>query len=170
MLNARWLLPLLLSFQTLAGAATAQASDPLRSPACLQALDALQAEELAARASVAAGDRAQVDAPTTARILARRKFAAGTCLGAWMDAPPQASRAYQAPIRVAPVSGRIVGPPLVTAAPAASPLRPALKPTIIGCDVGGCFTSDGMRLPRAGGVLLSPLGVCSAQSPGQPCP
>jgi hypothetical protein len=114
----------------------------------------------------------QADAASTARILARRKFAAGTCLGAWMDTPPQASRAYQPPVHVAPVTGLIVRPPPVAVGTptTVSPAIPAPKPSIVSCDVGGCTTSGGARLPRVGGQLLGPAGLCTAQTPGQTCP
>ncbi len=164
--------PLWLMLLSVAGAAAAPVADPLRSPACRQALDALQAEESAASASGAGSTRVKGDAASTARILARRQFAAGTCLGAWMDAPPQASRAYQPPIHVSPVTGYIVRPtPVVVGTPAAvSSAIPAPKPSIVSCDAGGCTTSDGARLPRVGGQLLGPGGLCTAQAPGQTCP
>jgi hypothetical protein len=47
---------------------------------------------------------------------------------------------------------------------------PAPKPIILSCDAGGCTTSDGARLPRVGGQLLGPGGLCTAQMPGQTCP
>jgi hypothetical protein len=89
-----------------------------------------------------------------------------------MDAPPQASRADQPPIHVAPVTGPSVRPPpVVVGTPAAvSPAIPAPKPFIVSCDAGGCTTSDGARLPRVGGQLLAPGGLCTAQTPGQSCP
>jgi hypothetical protein len=165
-------LPAWLMLLGVAGAAAAPVADPLHSPACRQALDALQVEESAASASGVGNQRVQVDAASTARILARRKFAAGTCLGAWMDAPPQASRGDQPPIHVAPVSRPGVRPPPVAAGtPAAvSPAIPAPRPFIVSCDAGGCTTSDGARLPRVGGQLLGPGGLCTAQTPGQTCP
>jgi hypothetical protein len=164
--------PLCLILLSAAGAAAAPVADPLRSPACRQALDALQAEESAASASGVGTQRVRVDAASTARILARRQFAAGTCLGAWLDAPPQASRAAQPPIHVAPVSRPSVRPPPVVAGtPAAvSPAIAAPKPFIVSCDAGGCTASDGARLPRVGGQLLGPGGLCTAKTPGQTCP
>jgi hypothetical protein len=54
--------------------------------------------------------------------------------------------------------------------PVASPTLPVPRPIIVSCDAGGCFTSDGARLPRVGGQLLGPGGLCSAQTPGQTCP
>jgi hypothetical protein len=170
MFNAKW--PPWLVLLALAGAAAAQNGDPLRSPACLQALAALMAEEQAAPASAAGSARVHGDSPSTVRILARRKFAAGTCLGAWMDASPQASRAFQPPVQVSPVSSPIPRPqPTVNAAPPAMrPARPAQQSSIVSCDIGGCLTSDGARLPRVGGMLLGPNGLCSAQMPGQVCP
>jgi hypothetical protein len=164
--------PLWMMLLSVAATAAAPVEDPLRSPACRQALDALQAEESAASASGAGSARVQADAASTARILARRKFAAGTCLGAWMDTPPQASRAYQPPVHVAPVTGLIVRPPPVAVGTptTVSPAIPAPKPSIVSCDVGGCTTSDGARLPRVGGQLLGPAGLCTAQTPGQTCP
>jgi hypothetical protein len=164
--------PLWLMLLSVSCAAAEPAPDPLRSPDCRQALDALQADELAASASGAGSTRQQADAASTARILALRKFAAGNCLGAWKDTPPQTSRAYQAPIHVAPVTGSSVRPPPVATGtpPVASPALPVSRPIIVSCDAGGCFTSDGARLPRVGGQLLGPGGLCSAQTPGQTCP
>jgi hypothetical protein len=164
--------PAWLVLAALAGTAAAQDVDPLHTPACRQALDALQAEEAAAHGSGAGPGPSPDAAGSKARILAKRKFAAGTCLGAWMDAPPQAHRGLQAPIRVTPVASPVVHPPPVVAGtpPAASPVQAAPKPSIVSCDVGGCTTSDGARLPRVGGILLGPNGPCAAQTAGQVCP
>jgi hypothetical protein len=73
------------------------------------------------------GARVQGDAASIARIVARQKFAAWTCLGAWMDAPPQASRADKPPIQVSPVTSPIAHlPPVEVAAPQA---QTAVHPT-----------------------------------------
>jgi hypothetical protein len=61
----------------------------------------------------------------------------------------------------------VVGTP-ATVSPAI--LAPKPKPSIVSCDAGGCTTSDGARLPRVGGQLLGPAGLCTAQTPGQTCP
>jgi hypothetical protein len=38
------------------------------------------------------------------------------------------------------------------------------------CDIGGCWTSDGTRLQRAGPDLVGPRGVCTVQGALAFCP
>jgi hypothetical protein len=160
-----WLWLWLLTFGE---AAPAQDVDPLQSASCRQALSALEAEEGLARARGQGGARAPFDPIVTARILARRRFAAGTCLGAWMDSPPQASRAAQQPVQVSPVPGllaKVPVDPVPRAAPLAA-LRPPVDPSIVTCTTSGCITSDGVWVTRGTGLLLGPLGILTEPRPG----
>ena len=179
----------MLWFALACGSSLAQSGDPLRSAACLGAMEALQNEEfalaLAAKADTGAHSApsaippgAQPSAGTPRmpeRLAGLRRHAAGVCLGAWMDEPPVPIRSVQAPIHVLPLTGlsALRGRPPADMVPLAARGAPPPRtevPTIISCDAGGCLASDGSRLPRVGGVLLGPRGVCAAQVAGQTCP
>ena len=164
----RGLILLTLALMTGLAAAATSTVDPTHSPACLQALAALDAEESTARPASAGDIQAEVSAANRARIQRLQKFAAGTCLGAWMDAPPPASRALQAPMHVSPVPGLVMrAVPLPGAAPSAvRPAAPQPNPAIASCTPGGCITSDGQWVARGSGVLLGPDAVYNAKRPG----
>jgi hypothetical protein len=82
-----------------------------------------------------------------------------------------------------PVPASRAGPPVVAVpriAPTA-PARPAItappppvtlpRPThITACDDGGCWDSEGRRLPRVGPDLIGPRGPCTAQGGQYVCP
>ena len=143
-----------------AGACLAEGADPLKSAECVQALDALEAQEAAMMATAQrkdAGEQAQL----LATLETLRRQAAHACLGSRLDAPPRVERLARPPIAVAPVAPlSTVTPPVPAAAP--PPLHiPPLK-TITACDPTGCWASDGTRLNRMGPLLVGPLGVCTA--------
>jgi hypothetical protein len=127
--------------------------DDIHSPACRDALAALQGHEaaMAAAASAPAGADRPPAARADATWRALRAQAANRCLGGQPDAPPPAPRgATAAAISVPPV---VASPP--AAPPAARPAPPPLParaqpPFIARCDGLGCWTSDGERLPQAG--------------------
>jgi hypothetical protein len=119
-----------------------------------------------ASAGCAAGRRAGCprdhgDSPSTVRILARRKFAAHICLGASMDGPPTANRAFLPPIQCSRLSTPMAHPQRasISAPRAVTPTRPAQQPSFVNCSVVGCLTSEGSRRTRLGGLLLGPNGL-----------
>jgi hypothetical protein len=157
-----------------------QQGDPLKSPTCHAAVDALQvreAEARAARFTESPADRVrQRDA--TARLQAARKQTAQACLRGSGDPPPPASVAPP-PVAVPPVD--VTAPPRpplpLPSAPAASappaaaaPPRPQPPPIVTSCDAAGCWTSDGKWLPRAGATLIGPRGPCTVQGVLLNCP
>ena len=137
-------------------------ADPLRSPACLDALDVLRAREL-------------VLAPTRtpdAGLLALRQRAAAVCLGAHDDAPVASGRAAQPPLSTT----EAVRAPVVIAIPVPAAVRPpavaipAPPLATLQCDAVGCTASDGSRLNRMGLSLWGPGGACIALGPVLQCP
>lgn len=131
--------------------------DPLKSTACDAALQQLQA------ARAAPGGAGQVES--------LRHAAARTCLGTG-EPPARPGRVAQPPVVVPPP---IIEPPPRTALPAGpTPLPPPVAVTrpsmVTTCDAGGCWTSDGDRLNRAGPNLLGPQGVCTVQGALAFCP
>lgn len=148
-----------LSLVFVAGAASAQAADPLKSVECTQALDALQAREAAMRPAREPRG-APSEAAARAGLQPYRQRVARECLGKEDLAPERAPRA---PIAVSPVTS-----PSPARLPAREPMPPAvtLPPlrTVTQCDPSGCWTSDGLRLNRLGPVLVGPPGACTVQS------
>ena len=148
-------------------AAAEQHEDPLKSPACRAAVDALQvreAEVRAARSTESPADRVR-QPEAMARMQAARKQAAQACLRGSGDRPPPA---YVAPPPVAVLPSAPAGraPPA-----AAAPLpRPQPPPIVTSCDAAGCWTSDGKWLPRAGSTLIGPRGPCTVQGVLLNCP
>jgi hypothetical protein len=143
----------LLAFACLLFAAAVQA-DPLKSPACAQALEQLQAAR-EARAGT---------------IEALRHQAVRACLGLNEPPPARSNRWAQPPISVAPP--RIDLP----AAPQAAAPRPLPPPvqidrplSITGCDPNGCWASDGTRLQRIGPNLMGPNGLCAVPGASSFC-
>jgi hypothetical protein len=132
--------------------------DPLKSGACSQRLDALQAARTA-------GEAANAE-----RIEVLRRQATQACLGG-TGAATRPSPTAQPPIAVAPTTievPRALRPPAPT--PALPPVvidRPAV---ITSCDAGGCWDSNGTRLNRAGPLLLGPGGACTTVGATVRCP
>lgn len=144
------LLPLLL---LAAAGAWAQPGDPLKSPECGQAREALDQARAAA----------EQDPAKAAQVEPLRKQAARICLGVTDDTAPS-GRVAQPPQRVpAPVITPPQRPP-VFAAPTLPP-PPVIErpPVITACDPGGCWDSNGTRLNRAGPNLIGPSGLCTVQ-------
>ena len=146
----------------LAWSGIASHADPLRSPACLDALDALRARE-----AVVAPARSP-----DPRLLALRQRAAAVCLGAHDDAPVASGRAAQPPLSTT----EAVRAPVVIAIPVPAAVRPpalaipALPLTTLQCDAVGCTASDGSRLNRMGPNLWGVGGACIALGPVLQCP
>jgi len=139
----------------------AQGVDPLKSPECKAALDALE-QRVQEKTEGAA--RAQ-------RVASARRFAADACLG----------RSQGNPVRSgAPELPQVVRPPTITAAPPApSPTAPAAsspalsipRPIVITtCDPAGCWDSEGRRLNNMGPLLMGPQGPCTVQGGLASCP
>lgn len=144
---------LLLAFCLAGSAAAAQGTDPLKSPECGEARDALEQARTAA----------EKDPGQSAQVEPLRKRAARICLGVTDDTQPS-GRVAQPPQRV---PGPVIRPPQrppVFAAPALPP-PPAIErpPVVTSCDPGGCWDSNGNRLHRAGPNLIGPSGLCTVQ-------
>jgi hypothetical protein len=165
-----------LCFMTLALVAVAGAAadaDPLKSTACTQALDALQAQEAALSAAArhkGAGEGAERSMLATLETLQRQ--AAHACLGSRLDAPPPVQRAAQPPVVLAPAppspAAWAVLPPAASAVP--PPIRIPPLQTITACDPTGCWANDGTRLQRMGPALFGPPGLCTVQGAVLHCP
>jgi hypothetical protein len=147
----------LLLLLSLNATAQAQRPDPLKSPACGQAVEALE--------------QARAQASDKGAIEELRKHAAQVCLGQ--------SEQTRAPVR-APYPPVAVAPPAIhpprAPAPQATvpqpPRPPAIQrpPIITACDAAGCWDSNGNRLNRAGPTLLGPNGVCTQVAGVLSCP
>jgi hypothetical protein len=141
--------------------------DPLRTPACLAAVDALGKAEDAAVAAKAAGS--PPGGPGSALAAARRGVGA-TCLGS-TDLTPPTARVRQ-PVSVegtTPLPAGVLNPPRSPhASVPVSQARPLV--TISDCDSTGCWASDGTRLLRQGQVLLGPRGYCVLTGAFVACP
>jgi hypothetical protein len=159
------ILPLLVLAAT---AARADEAD-MRSDACRDALHALQAREAAlARPPPAAPASAPPDAKP--RLVGDRTWqtlrgrAAQACLGGAPDAPRPLPRSALPPIAVPPVAVeptplRVPSTPPSTAI---EPRRPT--PLVNSCDAGGCWMSDGSRMPQVGkNPLVDPKVRCAVQ-------
>jgi len=164
------ILPLL----ALAAAVACADESDMRSDACRDALRALQARE-AALAGGAASAPTRPTPPPTAQPDARprlvgdrtwqtlRARAAQACLGGAPDAPRPLPRSALPPIAVPPVA---VEPAPTRALP--SPPPPAIElrrpsPTVSSCDAGGCWMSDGSRMPQVGKNPVDPKVRCAVQ-------
>jgi hypothetical protein len=165
----------------LALAATAACADEaaMRSDACRHALQALQAREAAlarpqptAPASAPPQPTAAASAPPDAkpRLVGDRTWqtlrarAAQACLGGAPDAPRPLPRSGLPPIAVPPVAAEPTPLRLPSArpAPAIEPRRPT--PMVNSCDAGGCWMSDGSRMPQVGkNPLVDPKVRCTVQ-------
>jgi len=152
---ARTLLPLLLA--ALPALALAQPSDPLKSPACGEALARLQ------------GARDAQAAPE--RVDALRSAAAGICLGGSAPAT-RPGRVAQPPLVVPPPQVEL--PPRVAPLPAPLPPPPPLAieraPLPVQCDASGCWTNDGTHLRHVPPTLAGPNGLCTQQGGLVYCP
>jgi len=136
-----------------------QPVDPLHTPECLHARQALEAAD--ASSAVA----------SSLRMKALRSDVARLCLHSSLDAArPQ--RQLQAPLSVPPVAAR----PAASARPAAPPgvNPPAVAPpplrSVTSCDATGCWANDGTRLQRVGPDLVGPRGVCQQNGAVLACP
>ena len=124
-------------------------ADPLKSPACGAALQALEAARGGA----------------SAETESMRQQAAKLCLGLNEPAAPRSPRWAQPPISV---PAPIIEPP---GRPAAGivpqPLPPAVQvgrqPSITSCDAHGCWADDGTRLQRIVPGSVGPSGLCTVQ-------
>jgi len=167
-------------------AAAAGSGDPLHAPECERVLAALDAVEESASAPLGRGARSvprvaasgaggQAAPAIDQRLAAARRDVARQCLAARED-PPRAGRLAEPPIEVPPVAGaRAAAPPSTPPTPPTTmPARlPPLQPPVVitTCDTGGCWTSDGQRLPRLGPTLLGPRGhACSVVGAVVHCP
>jgi hypothetical protein len=144
-----------------AGGSLDQGADPSKSTECVQALEALQAQEAATIAAARRKDAGEQSQQLAALEILRRQ-AAHACLGSRLDAPPPVARLARPAIAVTPVTPPSAVVPPVPAA-AAPPIHIPPLQTITVCDPAGCWTSDGTRLNRMGPILVGPLGLCTVQ-------
>ena len=150
----RWM-----AFAALACAqAAAQDGDPLKSPACGEALAALSAA------------RAAREAP--AQIEPLRARAAKTCLGT-PDPPQRPPRVVQPPVAIPPpvLEPPGVGSPRITIAPPPPPVVIPRPPQVTQCDAAGCWVDDGSsRLRHLPPHQISPRGPCTVVGSLVYCP
>jgi hypothetical protein len=159
----------------LLGLAAPAAANPLQTPACQRALEALTQSEQHARQAVSS-DAAASQAGERERLRAARQGAARECLRAQADEAAPAARRPSVPAALAV-------PPVAPDAPAAAvPVPRATGPapgatsgaaplrSIAGCDALGCWASDGTRLQRIGTQLLGPHGYCTETAGVLTCP
>jgi hypothetical protein len=137
-----------------AGGVQAQADDPLKSPACAEALAGLQA----ARGNGAAGGQVE----------SLRGAAAAACLGSAV-LPARPSRIAQQPIVVPPPQVEVPARPAPPPAPALPPppveVERAPGPAL--CDAAGCWTQGGSHLRHVPSV---PGSLCTTQGTVVNCP
>jgi len=79
------------------------------------------------------------------------------------------------PMQVRPLPPMTTVPPMpVRPLPPTTPVVPlqqiAPPPVLTSCDAGGCWSSDGTRLNRAGQNLVGPGGVCTTTGQMVHCP
>lgn len=130
-------------------------ADPLKSTACDQALQQLEAAREARSA-----------------VEPSRQRALQACLGGSGSSAPRSNRWAQQPIAVPPP---IIEPPPRTPAVAAPQLPPApvavgRPPALSSCDANGCWVSGGTRLQHIGPHGMGPSGLCMQQSGLPHCP
>lgn len=159
---------LLLTLLLCAGAAHAQPAETPRSPRCTQALAALDAQEAQLPASGASPALLE-------RHAALRREAARACLGGTGTSPPPQSARPPVVVPPAGVPQLPPAPPLpAPRVPAPRPMPPpsagAAPPLVTSCDAGGCWTSTGQYLQRAGAGLFGPRGLCSVHGRTVNCP
>jgi hypothetical protein len=136
--------------------AGAQPDDPLKAPACAQALQALAAAR---------------EKDETRTVASARQAAARICLGA-AGAPARPARLAQPPLavpapRLAPLPSAASVPPLTPAPPAVAIDRPGF---ITHCDAAGCWRDDGTRLQRIAPTWPGAHGPCGAPGGFGHCP
>jgi hypothetical protein len=142
--------------------ADAASTDPLHSPECANAREALDA-------TLAEPLQTHRDHPE--RLARARKQVADLCLGR-TSGHPQRTGTADPPIAVPaavielPRPARVL-PPVTMPAPAGVAPRAA---AITACDPAGCWDSNGQRLNNMGPLLLGPRGVCVPLAGQVTCP
>jgi hypothetical protein len=105
------------------------------------------------------------------RLAALRRAAARACLGTHADVLPAPQRILQPPIVQAPVLPPPASAPRMPLPAITLPPPPERPRFVTSCDPGGCWASDGTRLPRAGPHhLMGPSGFCMQQGALLSCP
>jgi hypothetical protein len=144
-----------------AAANAQQASDPLRSPECAAAREAL---------ADAQQDAAQRGAGSRQKLASAREAARLACLG--RDSGNAQRVGAPEPVIVVPPP--VLDPPAparpVAVIPAPPPLQIPRPAAITSCDPGGCWDSNGQRLNQLGPVLVGPHGACTVQGSVVQCP
>ena len=161
-----------LAFVATAQAAMAQDGDALKTPACRQAVEALQQQEAAVEAARQADGRPDGERSRNARqrLKPLQDQVARACLRASPDRPPPAGRQAQPPMAAPPSRPTPVPPAPRSAAPPPVP-RVEMPVTVMSCDATGCWTSEGTRLQKIGpNQLLGPRGFCNPVGGTVTCP
>lgn len=142
--------PLLAIALLLLSAPALAQGDPLKSAACGERLDALQAARAQGRDDVEALRRAATQA----------------CLGGSGEAR-RPSPTAQAPVSVLPPRFDVpVIPP-----PTPAPPQVVTPPKVIThCDAAGCWTHQGTHLNRVGPTVVGPSGAACVPGPAGICP
>lgn len=156
----------------LASAAAQVQADPLRSPACLSALQRLTVAENSA-VEAKSGERVTRPSPVEdASLQGAQRDVARVCLGIAQPSPPAARVRRPEPVAgVRPVQRPTpAAPPPAAPSPEAPPPRPPPLVTVTGCDDVGCWTSEGTRLTRQGMLLRGPRGFCTQVGSVLSCP
>jgi hypothetical protein len=162
----------ILVFCATANAANAaKVGDPLKSPECLAALDALQAlETTMAPKPSASSVREPAASRQETKLETARRAAAHACLGVREDAPPP-RRAENPPVVVpARPAPALPSPPAPATAATLPPIVIPPTKTVTACDAAGCWANDGTRLQRAGDSLIGPKGLCTMSGSVLNCP
>lgn len=174
---------------TAAVVAAAAHASPDGSEACRAALDALASSEAAAAEARAARHFDDAAARTAlAAVQAARGSAARWCLrlaaatqAAGHDLralPPLAEPRAPGVLPALVIPPAAMPPALVLPSPAApsavvrpSPAAVPSSPSrIVACDAGGCWADDSALLPRVGGAIIGPRGLCSVVGAPAVCP
>jgi len=132
------------------------APDPMASAECQFARQKLQAAQAAAP---------DVGRKSASELRMARERAALACFG---RADSAGFRAPQPAVVVPPTTTVARPAPAVVAPP--PPVTVERLSVITSCDPGGCWSSDGIRLHRAGPNLQGPRGLCTVQGNVLICP
>lgn len=140
-----------------------QAADPLRSPDCIAAREALADAQHAA---------AQHREGSREKLASARERARLSCLGresgtAQRVGAPEPAIVVPPPVLEPPAPPR---PVAVIPPPPPPPLQIPRPAAITACDPGGCWDSNGQRLNQLGPVLVGPHGACTVQGSVVQCP
>ena len=156
----RWLIAMQILWSLPVSAAEPQGADPLKSRACLDSVERLEAS--------------RADKAPAAVTEALRSRAAQVCLGGSTPgrglgsaATVGAARGHSSPARRLPEPSGRPSPSPTSPPPPVHIDRPSI---LMNCDAAGCWDSDGRRLPRVGEDVIGPRGRCLPHGASYVCP